>query len=234
MTTQPTKRPAGRSRTTTVIASLVGAIVIGGGLVYGYQQFGGTTGADGKPPVVRGDATAAKARPSDPGGRQFSNTDSKVLGRISSQGRSATGSDGNGTRRVSTVMIGRDGQVVSPGAPPSPAAQAPSEPVVSVPGLTVVDGFGAQRQAARQGAAPLVNGGRPIVVSPPPTTKKTNALSPVREARVTKPPQIPRAAPTPPPVPPKATAPANPAPVAKPKPRAQPPRAPCGSPKAIG
>lgn len=189
----------GRSRVVTIVAALVGAIVVGGGLAYGYQTFvGGDTRIGAGPPVVRGDAVAAKSRPTDPGGRTFDNTDSQVLDRISSEGRTSGSRDANGTKRVPTVMIGRDGQVVTTGAAALPPEDSPREPVVSVPGLTVVDGFAAQRQAAAQGAVAPPAAGRPIVVTPPASPPTTRALSPVRPASVTSAPELPSAKPTPP------------------------------------
>lgn len=177
---------SGRKRLLTVVGALVGAIVVGAGLAYGYKAFvvGGTK-ISSVPPVVRGDAAANKARPKDPGGRTFEHTDSKVMRRISSGGRASTNADG--TRRVATMMIGRDGSVVDSGAASLPSATPPEEPAVSVPGLTVVDGFAGQRAARRAAAEQRKTGGGPIVVKPPTTSE--NALSPVRPVSVTEPPK---------------------------------------------
>ncbi len=179
--------PQGRSRLLMVVGALVGAVVIGGGLAYGYKSFvgGGESKISSRPPVVRGDGLASKARPSDPGGRKFENADSKVLKRISNQGRSA-GDENGGPRRVSTMMIGRNGQVVNQGQAPLPSSEPPVNPVVSVPGLTVVDGFAGQRAAAEQHQRQLAaaRGQKPIVVTPPKTAG--SSLSPVRSASVKK------------------------------------------------
>ena len=129
---------------------------------------------------VRGDGRANKARPSDPGGRKFEHSDSKMMGRISEEGRATAKQSDGGSRRVPTVMIGRDGRVVNQGAAPVPYGAPPSKPVVSVPGLTVVDGFAGQRAAAERQAKKTQTAGKPIVVKPPKTAG--NALSPVRPA----------------------------------------------------
>lgn len=177
---------SGRSRLLMIVGALVGAIVIGAGLAYGYKTFsGGGTNVAGAPPVVRGDGQSNKARPDDPGGRQFDHTDSQVMRRISQEGRASAPTDASGTRRVPTMLIGRDGSVVETEQPALPDSAAPQQPVVSVPGLTVVDGFAGQR-AARQAAPPSAGGG-PIVLTPP--KKTANALSPVRPVSVTQDPQ---------------------------------------------
>ncbi len=183
-----------RGRWVKIAAAVAGAVVIGAGLAYGYQMF---SGAGSKiaagPPVVRGDSGSAKSRPSNAGGRQFGHSDSQVMDRISKQGRTRADANGDGSRRVSTLTIGANGQVMNQEAPRLPSGSSPSEPVVSVPGLTVVDGFAGQRAAARQPLPPRTGG--PITVSPPKTQPKapakTSALSPVRPAVVTKKPEAP-------------------------------------------
>jgi len=178
--------PSGRKRSMVVVGALVGAIVVGAGLAYGYKSvIGGDANLSSGPPVVRGDVAANKARPDQPGGRKFGYTDSKVMQRISQDGRATTNADG--TRRVPTMMIGRDGQVVETGAASLPSAGAPEQPVVNVPGLTVVDGFAGQRAARRAAAEQQQSGGGPIVVKPP--EAQANALSPVRPVSVTEAPK---------------------------------------------
>ncbi|MBU1210645.1 MAG: SPOR domain-containing protein [Alphaproteobacteria bacterium] len=197
--------PSGRSRLLMIVGALVGAIVIGAGLAYGYKTLsGGESRVAGVPPVVRGDAQSSKARPDDPGGRQFDHTDSQVMRRISQDGRASAATDASGTRRVSTMMISRDGRVVEPEQPSLPASAAPEQPVVSVPGLTVVDGFAGQRAARQAAAVNSGDGGRPIVVSPPNTA--ANALSPVRPVSVTQDPPKAAVVVSPPPKAPEKTA----------------------------
>lgn len=203
---------SGVSRLMMIAAALVGAIVVGAGLAFGYKTF---LGPDAKiaagPPVVRGDSQAGKVRPSDPGGRQFGHSDSKMLGRMSDQGRKTANTNPDGSRRVSTLQIGRDGTVYNQGAAPLPSGAPPKQPVVSVPGLTIVDGFAGQRAAADRARQAAVR--QPIVVSPP--KAQVNALSPVRPAlpKKTSPPPVAKVtpvAPRKPPVARKTTPPARP------------------------
>ncbi|MCH9808910.1 MAG: SPOR domain-containing protein [Alphaproteobacteria bacterium] len=224
---------SGMSRLMIVAAALVGAIVIGAGLAFGYKTF---LGPDAKiaagPPVVRGDSQAKKVRPSDPGGKKFSHTDSKMLDRMSNQGRNGGTRNPDGSRRVSTIPIGRDGQVYNQAAAPLPSATPPSQPVVSVPGLTVVDGFAGQRAAA-QNARQAAAGRRPIVVTPP--KANANALSPVRPAVPKAKPKLPEAV-LKPEAPKKKVvrAPATQQPPSRPAPRAVAPVAPRSSTGANG
>lgn len=175
------EEPRGKGRMLLIAGALVGAIGIGGALAFGYKAFIGT-GPDGVPPIVKNDAAPSKMKPADPGGKQFAHTDSKIMGRLSDTGSvttaattPATESEG-GTRKVQTVVIGRDGSVSAPATqPPAPT----SAPVVSVPGMTVIDGFGAT-PAARDAQ-------RPVVVNPPaspPPAAAPPAEKPVTIAKV--------------------------------------------------
>jgi len=134
------------------VLRIAGAIVVAVGLGYGLAQgykmiLGGPS--DPGTPVVKGDSAPAKTVPTDPGGKQFAHADSKVMGRLgdgppaSDETGSATPTDtDSGTRKVQTVVVGRDGAIVPPSAPEAPADAAPPGGSVSVPGLTVIDGFG--------------------------------------------------------------------------------------------
>jgi hypothetical protein len=146
---------------------IAGAVVVAIGLGYGLAQaYKAVLGSppDSSPPVIESDASPAKERPLDPGGKQFSHTDSKVLGRLGDNGapasedRSAGLSESdasNGSRPVKTLVVGRDGSIE---APTGSAEAAPAhEEQVAVPGLTVVDAFGSAGQSAsppQQRAAP--------------------------------------------------------------------------------
>jgi len=184
--------PRGRSRMTLIAAALVGAIGIGGGLAYGYKTLMGP-GADGAPPVVKSESAPSKMRPAEPGGKQFAHTDSKIMGRLSDTGSIAGASAASaseaesGTRKVQTLVVGRDGSIeAAAAASPTPSASAP---VVSVPGMTVIDGFGASPAAAQDRTAQ-----RPMVVSPPPAAEPAPPEKPVVIARA-----APSPAPTAPP-----------------------------------
>ena len=134
------------------VLRIAGAIVVAVGLGYGLAQgykmiLGGPS--DPGTPVVKGDSAPAKTVPTDPGGKQFAHADSKVMGRLgdgppaSDETGSATPTDtDSGTRKVQTVVVGRDGAIVPPAAPEAPAEAAPPGDSVAVPGLTVIDGFG--------------------------------------------------------------------------------------------
>lgn len=150
------EEPRRRSWTMRIAGAVVVAVGLGYGLAQGYKSLLGTP-PDTSPPVIASDASPAKEKPLDPGGRQFSHADSKVLGRLGENetapadhngGLSQADADSNGSRQVKTLVVGRDGSI----APPS-AESAPAEEAVSVPGLTVVDAFGSAGQAPQQHAA---------------------------------------------------------------------------------
>ncbi|MDX2289822.1 MAG: SPOR domain-containing protein [Hyphomicrobiaceae bacterium] len=155
------EEPRRSSRMLLIVGALVSAIVVGGGLAYGYKILvGPDPRVAGGAPVVRGAADPTKVRPSDPGGRKFEHADSKILGRLGGQAQASE--DPNGAKRVPTMVVGRDGSIQVAPEPQAPALPSPSNPVVSVPGLTVVDAFAGRRAAAQAPAS-----GAPIVVTPP-------------------------------------------------------------------
>lgn len=132
---------------------IAGAVVVAIGLGYGgTQAYKAVLGSppDQVMPVIASDSSPAKEEPLDPGGRKFSHTDSKVLGRLGQEdhasaeasdgGLSESDTSGGGTRPVKTLVVGRDGSIAAPSSGEQ-AAYEP-EPTVSVPGLTVVDAFG--------------------------------------------------------------------------------------------
>lgn len=169
-------QPSGRSRLIKIAAAACVAVVAIGGGVYGYSTFMGSN-TSGKPPVVRKAETPAKIKPDDPGGKKFAHTDSKVLGRLSEGGDksdadTASDSDG-GTRKVSTMVIGRDGSIVTTNPPTDrPPPSALPDSVSPVPGLTIVDGFGGRVPRVSSQPAPsapaMVNAPRSGLGAPPP------------------------------------------------------------------
>lgn len=176
--------PRRRSRFTLIAAALVGAIGIGGGLAFGYKTLMGH-GPGGTPPLVKSEASPSKMRPAEPGGKQFAHTDSKIMGRLSDTGSvaaaSATASDAEGgTRKVQTLVVGRDGSIEAGAAAPITVKSSPSAaaPVVSVPGMTVIDGFGATPAGASRPATQ-----RPVVVNPPPAAAPAPPEKPAVIAR---------------------------------------------------
>lgn len=128
--------PRGRSRKFATV--LLGAVIVGGGLTYAYSALMGPA-SDGAPPVVKGAEGPFKVKPSEPGGKQFAHTDSKVMGRLGDNGQPSASSeaDSSGTRRVPVLTVGRDGSIQAPSEEPSP-----QRATVAVPGMTVIGGLG--------------------------------------------------------------------------------------------
>jgi len=172
-------------RRSSWLLRIAGAIVVAVGLGYGLAQgykLMTASAPQGATPVVRGEGAPTRTLPEDPGGRQFSHTDSKVMGRLAdgsasdSDTGSLTGSDtdASGTRRVRPLVVRRDGTIVPPDAPAEPAAPEAS---VAVPGVTVVDGFGGRYPGAVTTTAtptpaaetpqPPTAARKPVVVKPP-------------------------------------------------------------------
>lgn len=168
-----------------IVGLVACTILVGGGLTIAYSSIMGP-GGDGKDtPVVRGAQGPSKVKPSEPGGKQFAHADSKIMGRLGDGGsEESAGSDPAGVRRVPVVTVGRDGSI----QPPDSTEQ--TRAVVSVPGLTVIDGLDGPgpsptRPAGpspqqQQAAAPPVQmvassePGGPVVVAPP----KASAANP--------------------------------------------------------
>lgn len=150
-------------RPLVIVAALAGAIFVGGSLAYGYKAlFGG--GPGGTPPVVKSANAPTKTKPADAGGKQFAHADSKIMGRLGdgSGSSAANDLDANGTRKVSTLVVGRDGSIQAPPAAPAPSA------TVSVPGLMVVDALGTNTEASAEPASSNQGGPQKVVVTPPP------------------------------------------------------------------
>lgn len=153
--------PRGR-RPIMILAALVGAIVIGGGMAYGYKKLAGGGAPTGTPPVVKSDDFAAKTKPADAGGKQFPYSDTKIMGRLgdgtssasadeangssagTSDGASDSAPDDGGPRKVSTLVVGRDGSIMPPATPTQDQAPSPPPGDTGVPGTSLVDVFGQQ------------------------------------------------------------------------------------------
>jgi hypothetical protein len=169
-------------RTYVVIGALVGAIAAGGGLAYAYKSLGGGS-ADGTTPVVRAERAPAKAKPTDPGGREIAHTDKKFINRLTDDksgggqrfadaaaalatpDTGATGSsdaDSGGPRKVTTLVVNRDGSMAAPN-PVVPLPQNGSTmPSGGVPGM-VIEGLnsGQQRPQLRGTASSESRGSTP-------------------------------------------------------------------------
>ncbi len=153
--------PARRGpRAIVVVGALVGAIVVGGGLAYGYKSFNGAS--DGKTPLVRADKGPAKAKPVDPGGKDIAHTDKRFLNRLGedrppgtivegaggSDRAAASETDTNGApRKVTTLVVNRDGSMgaANPVITPTQQASGGGNSGSGVPGL-FVEGLGSQPQ----------------------------------------------------------------------------------------
>lgn len=218
-----------------IAGALVGAIMVGGGLAYGYKTIIGPA-PKGTPPVIKADARPAKEQPEDPGGRQFAHSDSKLMGRLDSSGSSSSSSgsalastlddaESSGVRRVPTVIVGRDGSIAPPPAEPRLPATT-----VSVPGMTIVDGFGGrptmlpqreerQRSAEVPPAPRIIARAEPEAQPSPPTQAAPSPPPPIRSAAVQPEQPVVRQPP------PRQTAPRQPAPkqaAANPAPKSNP------------
>jgi SPOR domain len=200
------EQPSRFRRPVMIAAALAGAIVVGAGFSYGYKSFLGG-GASGNPPMIKSASEPSKTKPADAGGKQFAHSDSKIMGRLGDGDAPAAASasgdaDASGTRKVSTVVVGRDGSIQAPAATPAVeqvvAAATPAAPVPApslggsgVPGMTLVDALGPKSktvaaavaaggesvQAAGQQIAAAVPTGQKLVVAPPAAPVKPVTLA---------------------------------------------------------
>lgn len=178
----------GRGRRPLMIAAaLAGAIFVGGGMAYSYKAFFGGNGA-GNPPMVKSASEPSKIKPLDAGGKQFAHADSKIMGRLGdgagSDGAAAASTelDANGTRKVSTLVVGRDGSIQAPAASPADnGANADPSGNVAVPGMMVVDALGGNKHAAAPSAA------APAAAPPSPAPQKLVVTPPAAPAPPQKP-----------------------------------------------
>ena len=147
--------PRGR-RPLMIAAALIGAILIGGGMAYGYKKLAVSGGSQGEPPVIKSEAAPSKTKPADAGGKQFPYSDTKIMGRLGdgtspaaaaeapasasaaadapSADSASDSTDEGGARKVATLVVGRDGSIQPPPAepvsdsPPTAGAACPAPP----------------------------------------------------------------------------------------------------------
>lgn len=186
---EPYEEEPRRSSWKKVAVLVASTVIVGGGLTFAYSSIMGP-GSSGPTPVVKGAAGPSKVKPSEPGGKQFAHADSKIMGRLGESAEEAdAGSEASGVRKVPVVVVGRDGSI----QPPPSAAEEDTRAVVSVPGLTVIDGLGGgpspsrpagpspeQRQAAASPPTQMITASepeRPVVVAPPQQKKATNLVA---------------------------------------------------------
>lgn len=172
-----------------IMAALAGAIVIGGGMAYGYKKIS-TTEFSGEPPIIKSEAFPSKTKPADAGGKMFPYSDTKIMGRLGDGTSSAPAdaapaaepahddaqqqtadashdaepaqADEGGPRKVSTLVVGRDGSIQAP--PPGTVAGGSG---VAVPGTALVDTFGnhGRAQAAEASPPPASKPVTPVTVN---------------------------------------------------------------------
>ena len=157
------EEPRRGSWTMRIAGAVVVAVGLGFGLAQVYKLVVGST-PEGATPLIIGDSGPSKTKPTDPGGKQFAHTDSKIMGRLGDNS-SESAADGSGARKVQTLVVGRDGSIVPPASPPPQTGSV--TPSVVVPGMTVVDGFGGQFPQANNPAPPKA----PVAPAAPPAAK---------------------------------------------------------------
>jgi hypothetical protein len=201
------EEPRSGRRALMIVAALVGAIGLGGGLAYTYKTF--IVAKGGRPPLIKtADFGPTKVKPADPGGKEFAHTDKKLLNRLgdggsqqaSAETQDRAGEDRDAPKKVRVIDI-------KPGEPGSTAAPPPGP--VTVPGV-MLDNLTAQPPPGAVRAAP----------PPPPPLQQQASIQPP-PVRVVTPPPVRVATPPPqaesPPAPPKQTAHVAPPKVAVPK-----------------
>ncbi|MGF1650531.1 MAG: SPOR domain-containing protein [Hyphomicrobiaceae bacterium] len=166
-------------RGVAIAASLIVFVMVGGGVLYGYNaMFGGAPSQDG--PIVRASTGPTKVKPDDPGGQRFANTDSRLLDRLD-EGRGVPAAErSERVRTVSTMVVRPDGTVVEETRPATP-------PIQPLPGIAFV---GDDPAPPAQGAPPSQRTD-PVVEAPatsPPPLLNAAPRGPSASAPTTSPP----------------------------------------------
>jgi hypothetical protein len=110
--------PRSRRKLPLIAAAVVGALVCGGGLAYGYKTFLGPV-ASVNTPLIKTSSIPSKVKPDDPGGRKFAHSENTIMGGSSSNkvmGEPLTdgpGASAESAKKVQTVEVRPDGSVVS-------------------------------------------------------------------------------------------------------------------------
>jgi hypothetical protein len=138
--------PRGRSWK-KIAAVMACTLFVGVGIASAYGSLFGPS-SDEPTPVVKGAANPTKVKPSEPGGKQFAHTDSKIMGRLGEPDTASA--EQTGVKKVPIVTVGRDGQIQAP------SSSEETRAVVAVPGLTVIDGLGAGPSPTRPAGPPPV------------------------------------------------------------------------------
>ena len=161
------EEPRRGRRSLLIVAALVGAIGLGGGMAYAYKMF--FPARTGPAPLIKDTQGPIKSKPEVADGRGFPHTDKKLLNRLSDetghQGVAAAppnpadaqddriGDDPNAPRKVRLIPIAPNGgqppvQVVTT-APPAPA----NPPAIALPPGVTIDNIGPPRAQPPPSAA---------------------------------------------------------------------------------
>ena len=190
-----------------IVAALVGAIGLGGGMAYAYKVF--FPARTGPVAVIKDTQGPVKSKPEVADGKGFPHTDKKLLNRLGDEtGSTSTGGaapeaqegdDPNGPRRVRTIPITPGGPqpmppVVAAAAPPPAPA-----PLVGVPGV-MLEPMGPGPGQVRMQMPP--QGGPPsaarVQLPPPAGMPPARPQPPVRVASAANTPPVAAAEPAPP------------------------------------
>jgi hypothetical protein len=166
------EEPRRRGRGLMVVAALVGAIGLGGGLAYGYKTYLKPP-SSGNIPVARADKNPAKIKPATPDGKQMAGNGSALqngdeggapIRPVPSATSAGSDTESSGSRKVTTMQIGRDGSIAAP--------QQQQSQATTVPGMQMV--FPSTPNQQRAMPVPNLPEAQP---SPPP--RSANALAPM-------------------------------------------------------
>lgn len=130
--------PRQRSKLPLIAAAVLGALICGGGLAYGYKAL--LAPVDGSTPLVKNEVSPSKFKPDDPGGRKFAHSGNKIMSGPLGDGEAAPGQGSDpaavtsdaGAKKVQTVEIRPDGSMVRSSGDSEPPASASSQSTSSI------------------------------------------------------------------------------------------------------
>ena len=175
--------PPRKRRGLLVAGALVCAVAIGGGLAFVYKTFGQGGKRIGAPPLVAKASTPAKVAPTDPQGKQFENTNKKVMAKLENAGGAASSALGAGAAPVVPGMIVSMPPTANPAASAPPAAETgppatrtvqtvpigrDGNPVGGQPAVVTPRGLPGVQVDHSLNAPPAMRGGIPAADAPPP------------------------------------------------------------------
>lgn len=172
--------PRSRRKLPLIAAAVVGALVCGGGLAYGYKTFLGPV-ASSNTPLIKTSSIPSKVKPDDPGGRKFAHSDNTIMGGSSSNkvmGEPLTdGGPADSAKKVQTVEVRPDGSVVASDARPTHASSGGMDfPTAGETG------------APERSSSPMSSSSLPPSTSPPPQViAKAEPTPPPSQAAASEP-----------------------------------------------